>query len=82
MLRRQAISKHSSEQEDVMPETVAPSAEWDSMEEYAQQLGDDIGLLADMADELAPYFARDLLLGGEYWTADAGGGCVFVFVTL
>lgn len=58
--------------------------EYNSVEDYAQQYINDIGLLSDVPDHIARYFdykafARDLELGGDIWTADAPGGGVFVF---
>lgn len=58
--------------------------EFDSVENYAQQYINDVGLLSDVPDHIARYFdlaafARDLVLGGDIWTADAPGGGVFVF---
>lgn len=58
--------------------------EYNSVEDYAQQYIDDVGLLSDVPDLIARYFdlaafARDLVLGGDIWTADAPGGGVFVF---
>lgn len=58
--------------------------EYNSVEDYAQQYIDDVGLLSDVPDHIARYFdiaafARDLVLGGGIWTADAPGGGVFVF---
>src|SRR5690606_32137956 len=58
--------------------------EFDNVEDYAQQYIDDVGLLSDVPDHIARYFdfaafARDLVLGGGIWTADAPGGGVFVF---
>lgn len=56
---------------------------WDSFEDYAYDLAEEIGLLAGVPEDIRPYFAvdrwaRDLLLGGDYWTADGDGG-VYVF---
>lgn len=58
---------------------------WDSFREYAEQLADDIGLLADVPEEIARYFdwqawSRDL--GFDYSTYDDPEGGVFVFRNL
>lgn len=58
------------------------SGEWDSFDEYAQQLAEDIGLLDGVAEEIARYFdweawTRDLAF--DYTVEDAPGGGVFVF---
>ena len=55
---------------------------WDSFREYADQLADDIGLLADVPEEIARYFdwrvwTRDLAF--DYSTYDDPEGGVFVF---
>lgn len=55
--------------------------EWVSFREYAEQLGDDIGLLDDVPEEIARYFdwdawTRDLMF--DYTTEDAPTG-VYVF---
>lgn len=64
----------------------AYAGEWSSVEDYASELIDE-GVLGEIPDALAPYidlrgFARDLVLGGDIWTADAPGGCVWVFRTI
>lgn len=56
--------------------------EWESFEDYAENLADDIGLLADVPEEIARYFdwsawTRDLAF--DYTTADNPEGGVFVF---
>lgn len=56
--------------------------EWDSFDEYAQQLGEDIGLLDGATEVVARYFnweswSRDLAF--DYTVQDAPGGGVFVF---
>jgi antirestriction protein len=61
----------------------AYAGEWDSFEAYADELADDIGLLSDVPESVRPYFAldrwaRDLILGGDYWTEDSPAG-VYVF---
>lgn len=58
---------------------------WDNLQEYAEQLADDIGLLADVPEEIARYFdwsawTRDL--GFDYSTCDDPDGGVFVFRVL
>ena len=55
---------------------------WDSFEDYAEQLADDIGLLADVPEEIANYFdwdswTRDLAM--DYSVYDNPEGGVFVF---
>ena len=59
--------------------------EWDSFEDYAEQLADDIGLLADVHEAIARYFdwdswTRDLAF--DYTTHDNPEGGVFVFRVL
>ena len=56
--------------------------EWDSFSEYAEQLADDIGLLADVPEEIARYFdwsawTRDLAMDYSVYGNPEGG--VFVF---
>ena len=58
---------------------------WDSFREYAENLADDIGLLADVPEEIARYFdwsawSRDLAF--DYSTYDDPEGGVFVFRVL
>ncbi len=58
---------------------------WESFQEYAENLADDIALLNDIEDEIARYFdwrawARDLSF--DYTTRDAPSGGVFVFRSL
>ena len=58
---------------------------WDSFSEYAENLADDIGLLADVPEEITRYFdwrawTRDLAM--DYRTEDATDGGVFVFRVL
>ena len=59
--------------------------EWDSFEDYAEQLADDIGLLDGVPEEIARYFdwdswTRDLAF--DYTTHDNPEGGVFVFRVL
>jgi antirestriction protein len=59
--------------------------EWESFAEYAESLADDIGLLADVAEEIARYFdwsawTRDLAY--DYTTQRAASGGVYVFRSL
>lgn len=59
--------------------------EWESFREYAEQLADDIGLLADVPEEIARYFdwsawTRDLAM--DYSVHDNPEGGVFVFSVL
>lgn len=57
---------------------------WHSVDDYAWDYVDGTGLL-DTADELvtryfdASAFARDLVLGGDIWTAPANGGGIYIF---
>jgi antirestriction protein len=58
--------------------------QWDSLESYAAELVDDLGMLRGVPEAVARYFdlaafARDLELGGDYWTAPDGVGGVYVF---
>ena len=58
---------------------------WDDFREYAEQLADDIGLLADVPEEIARYFdwqawTRDLAF--DYSVHDDSEGGVFVFRVL
>ena len=55
---------------------------WESFEDYAQQLADDIGLLADVPEAIANYFDWDAWtrdLASDYTTHDSPEGGVFVF---
>lgn len=54
-----------------------------SVEDYAESLADDVGLLSEMPENLRCYFdferyARDMVLGGDIWVTDGGDG-VLVF---
>ena len=65
----------------------AYAGEWDSMAEFAYRLVEDLGMLADVPEEVARYFdhdayARDLRLSGDYTTVNAPGTGVFVFRSL
>lgn len=56
--------------------------DWDSFDEYAEQLADDTGLLRDVPEQLQTYFdwsswTRDLKY--DYSVSDAPGGGVFIF---
>lgn len=56
--------------------------EWDSFREYAEQLGEDIGLLAGVPEEVARYFAWDRWtsdLAFDYTVVDTEHSGVFVF---
>ena len=58
---------------------------WESFEDYAEQLADDIGLLSDVPEEIARYFdwqawTRDLAF--DHSTYDDPEGGVFVFRNL
>ena len=55
---------------------------WESFDDYAENLADDIGLLADVPEEIAQYFdwsawTRDLAF--DYRVYDDPEGGVFVF---
>lgn len=57
---------------------------WQSLEEYAEQLLDDMGVFNGIPDILRNYFdvekfAHDLELGGDIWTTDNPEGGLFVF---
>lgn len=57
---------------------------WSSLEEYAEQLLEDMGTFDGVPDLLRNYFdttafARDLELGGDVWVADNPEGGIFVF---
>lgn len=58
---------------------------WDSFDDYARQLADDIGLLSDVPEGIASFFdwdawTRDLRF--EYSVLDAAGSGVYVFRSL
>ena len=58
---------------------------WDTFAEYAENLADDIGLLADVPEEIARYFdwrswTRDLAM--DYSVHGNPEGGVFVFLDL
>lgn len=58
--------------------------EWDSLEAYAANYAYDVGLLASVPENLQSYFdmaafGRDMEMGGDIWTASAGGSSVYVF---
>ncbi|MGO1539793.1 MAG: antirestriction protein ArdA [Leucobacter sp.] len=58
---------------------------WDSFDDYARQLADDIGLLRDVPEEIATYFDWDSWirdLSFEYLTCGAETGGVYVFRAL
>ena len=57
---------------------------YDDMSEFAEQLLEDCGDFDAVPEYLRAYidvkaFARDLILGGDYWTVDAPGCQVYVF---
>ena len=57
--------------------------EWESVEEYADDLLDNMGLLDQVPPELRPYisvsdFASDLELSGDIWVIESDYG-VFIF---
>ncbi|CCM62035.1 antirestriction protein ArdA [Candidatus Microthrix parvicella] len=59
--------------------------EWDSFREYAEDLADDIGLLAGAPEVLARYFHWDAWirdLAFDFTTAPAPAGGIFVFRNL
>lgn len=54
-----------------------------SLEDYAEQWADDVGLLSEVPENLRYYFdfekfGRDCELGGDIWTAPGGDG-IYVF---
>jgi len=58
--------------------------EFRSVEGYADDYLESTGMLDQIPENLRGYFdsaafGRDLVLGGDIWTADADGGGVFVF---
>ncbi len=58
--------------------------EWRSLEEYAEQLCDDLGYTSEMPESLRYYidyaaFGRDLELGGDIWTHEESYNCLHVF---
>lgn len=60
---------------------------WSSVEEYAADYIESTGVLADASELVARYFdftafARDLVLGGDIWTAPASGGDMYVFASI
>lgn len=61
------------------------AGEWESFREYAENLAEDIGLLRDVAEEIARYFdweawTRDLAF--DYTVEAAADGGVYVFRSL
>lgn len=74
-------SKRPDELESAFTESY--SGCWESVTDYAAQFIEDcydltlMGPLADYIDYAS--FARDLVLGGDVWTADAPAGRVHVF---
>lgn len=57
---------------------------FDAFEDYAYELGEDVLEIGAWSDTARTYFdwkawARDLILGGDCWTADAPGYRVHVF---
>lgn len=61
------------------------AGEWNSFREYAENLADEIGLMAGVPDEIAGYFnwdawTRDVAF--DYTTCSASGGGVHVFRSL
>lgn len=62
----------------------AYAGEWEDLEDFAAELVEDHGMLHGVDETIARYFdvaafARDLELGGDYFSAPAGGGYVHVF---
>lgn len=58
------------------------AGEWHTFRHYAESLADDIGLLAEVPDEIAAYFDWDAWtrdLAYDYTTEAAPGGGVFLF---
>lgn len=65
----------------------AYQGEWDSLEDYAYEVVKRCGYLEGVPNTAATYFdyrafGRDLRLGGDVWTADAGGGAIYVFLNV
>lgn len=61
------------------------AGEWDSFRDYAENLADDIGLLADAPELIANYFDWDAWtrdLAYDFTTERAPGGGVYVFRSL
>lgn len=63
----------------------AYAGEWTSVAEYAEDLAEDVGYLAEVPENLRPYidwdaFARDMGYNGEIYTVTAPNG-VYVFRT-
>lgn len=59
--------------------------EWESFEDYAHQLAEDIGLLVSVPEEISRYFHWSSWIGDlafDYTNHDAPGGGVFVFRSL
>lgn len=61
------------------------AGEWESFREYAENLAEDIGLLRDVAEEIARYFdwdawTRDLAF--DYTVEAAADGGVYIFRSL
>lgn len=61
--------------------------EWDSLEDYAREWLKDTGAFSEMTELAERYFnlevyARDLQYSGDVWTADAGGGAIYVFLNV
>lgn len=61
------------------------AGQWESFAEYAMQLAEDIGLLAEIPEEISRYldwesWTRDLRF--DHMTADAPGGGIYVFRSL
>lgn len=61
----------------------AYAGEWSSERDFAEQLAEDVGYLAELPDHLRGYFnfqafARDLFMG-DYYSAPADSGRVYVF---
>lgn len=58
--------------------------EWDSLEDFAENLADDLGMFDNVNDTFRTYFdfeafARDLEIGGDVWTATDSAYSVHVF---
>ena len=64
----------------------AYTGEWDSLEDYAEELAEELGYYAALESAGCPpgyfnlaAFASDLVIGGDVWTAPAPGLKVYVF---
>lgn len=78
------VSDGCGDADDVERFQDAYRGEWDTFEQYADQLAEDCGVFAGVPEDMQPYiaidrWARDLLLGGDYFEVSTGRGTVWVF---